>query len=39
MQGKIKFSVLGVLVLAVAAGGATYWYQQQKGNENNAVHV
>ena len=39
MQGKVKFSVLGALVLAIAAGGGSYWYQQQKGNENNAVHV
>ena len=38
MQGKIKFLVLGALALAVAAGGS-YWYQQQKGNERNAVHV
>ena len=38
MQGKIKFSVLGVLVLAAAAGGA-YWYQHQKTDGGNTIKV
>ncbi|MBN6065315.1 alpha-2-macroglobulin [Aggregatibacter actinomycetemcomitans] len=38
MQGKIKFSVLGALVLAAAAGGA-YWYQHQKTDGGNTIKV
>ncbi|QEH45952.1 alpha-2-macroglobulin family protein [Aggregatibacter actinomycetemcomitans] len=38
MQSKIKFSVLGALVLAAAAGGA-YWYQHQKTDGGNTIKV